>query len=101
MSGLAVETFRQVYNANGFEGTSFDALATPDTQGFRNMADFTVFSDLNTLFALLVEGTNFGAFLGTLIGLALVRVDDGLAALDVHTDRTEETPVQTGLTGGA
>ena len=83
VSGLAVETFRQVYNANGFERTSLDALATPDTQGFRNMADFTIFSDLDTLFALLVEGTDLGAFLGTLIGLALVRVDDGDSELAI------------------
>ena len=83
VSSLTVKSFGQVNDADGLERASLDALTATDTKGFRNVTDFASFSDFDALLVLLIQRTDLSAFLGALIWLALVGVDNGDSELAV------------------
>lgn len=76
MCDLSIKSLWEIDNLNSLEGTSLDAHTTSNAQLFRDKADLTGFSDVNTLFTCLVNGTRFAAFLITFLWLALISIDN-------------------------
>ena len=77
VGGLGAETFGQVNNTDGIEGTSLDTLTTADTEGLRDEADGGGDCNLDAELADFVDGALLGALLLALLGLALIRIDNG------------------------
>ena len=77
VSGLTSQTFGQVNNTNGVEGTSLDTLTTTNAEGLGNEADGGSGCDFNAELANLVDWALLRALLLALLGFALIRIDNG------------------------
>ena len=76
MRDLVFKPLGQVDDLNGLEGAPLDAHTAPNTQGLGNEADLGSLGNFNALLSGLVDGARFSTLEGTLLGFALVRVDD-------------------------
>ena len=73
---LIFKSLREVNDVDSLIRTSLDAHTATDAKGFGDKANLAIFGDLDTKFALLVDGACLGALERALLGFTLVRVDD-------------------------
>mmetsp|Transcript_12096 Transcript_12096/g.34597 ORF Transcript_12096/g.34597 Transcript_12096/m.34597 type:complete len:236 (-) Transcript_12096:33-740(-) len=77
VGGVALQILGKVDDGNGLEGALLDADTASDAKRLGEEGKLALGTDLNAKLAHFDDGTGLLAFLSALLGLALVRLDDG------------------------